>query len=159
MTSAKPPVLENGRPSEATKRILTVLSYRGPAIVLRYPTRESASSMAHCSDPGGETSHFPEKGYAQLPCAHRVCLNVKLNFIPTEESGPTASLAQPENFLVALFVLSPTVWIIVFLGCYLSAYLAGSISSVLRGTRLFESPRLVTLFPNGTPTTRATFPG
>jgi hypothetical protein len=114
--------------------------------------------MAHCSDPGGETSHFPEKGYAQLPCAHRVSLNVKLNFIPTKESDPTASLAQPENFLVALFVLSPTVWIVVFVGCYLSAYLAGSISSVLLATRLFESPRLVTLFPDGTPTTRATFP-
>jgi hypothetical protein len=114
--------------------------------------------MADCIDPGGETSHFPEKGYAQLPRAHRVCLKVKLNFIPTKESGPTASLAQPENFLVALFVLSPTLWIIVFLVFYLSAYLAGSISSVLRVTRFLQSPRLVTLFPNGTPTTRATFP-
>ena len=135
-----------------------MLSYLGRAIVLRYPTRESASSMAHYIDLSGETSHFSENDSAQLPYARRVCLHVKLNFIPTKESGPTASLAQPENFLVALFVLSPTVWIIVFLGCYLSAYLAGSISSVLRGTRLFESPRLVTLFPNGTPTTRATFP-
>jgi hypothetical protein len=114
--------------------------------------------MAHCIDSGGETSRFSETGSAQLLCVHRVCLNVKINFTPTKPSDPKASLAPPENFLVALFVLSPTVWIIVFLGCYLAAYFSGSICSVVRATRFFESPRLVTLFLNGTPTARATFP-
>jgi hypothetical protein len=44
--------------------------------------------MAHCSDPGGETSHFAEKGYAQLPCAHRVSLNVEVKFHPYEGERP-----------------------------------------------------------------------
>jgi hypothetical protein len=113
--------------------------------------------MAHWIDSPGETNRL-SGSLRNFPRVTRVCLSVKVNFIPTNESDPTASLAQPENFLVALFVLSPTLWIIVFLACYLSAYLAGSISSMLRATRFFESPRLVTLFPNGTPTTRTTLP-
>jgi hypothetical protein len=48
----------------------------------------------------------------------RVQANLKL--IPAEKSGQGAVLAQPENFLVALFALSPTLWLLVFLACYLS---------------------------------------
>src|ERR1700736_161802 len=72
MTSAKPPVLENGRPSEATKRILTVWSCPDRTILLRYPTPRSASSPTHGNDSGGETSHSARTGrcatFACSPC-------------------------------------------------------------------------------------------
>src|ERR1700735_4933553 len=110
MTSATPPVLEKGSPSDATKRILTVLSSRdcplwdwpswdwhhaivtmGLAMYLRYPTPESASSMAHCSDSAGEPPFF------QALAEHNFCwqpglqMFVKTNIIPTNESDSKAS--------------------------------------------------------------------
>ena len=44
--------------------------------------------------------------------------------------GLGAALAQPEKFLVALFVLSPTLWLIVFLACYLSRRLSLAFTSM-----------------------------
>jgi hypothetical protein len=102
--------------------------------------------------------HNSTESTAQLLRSRCVCRYVKTNFIPTSESGATVSLAQPENFLVALFVLSPTLGLLLFLGCYLWGCLSGSIASVFRAARFFQGPRLVTLFPNGSSTSRPTFP-
>jgi hypothetical protein len=51
---------------------------------------------------------------------------VQLKLIPASESGlGRALVTQPENFLVALFVLSPTLWLLVFLACYAGRSLVG----------------------------------
>jgi hypothetical protein len=62
------------------------------------------------------------RGQPQLLCASWVSRSVqaKLKLIPAEKSGLGARLGHPEDFLVALFALSPTLWLLVFLACYLS---------------------------------------
>jgi hypothetical protein len=114
--------------------------------------------MPSGADSAAETQLFTEKGAAQLLRRPRVSMLVKTIFIPTSESGATVSLAQPESFLVALFVLSPTLGLLLFFACYLSACLSGSIASVFRAARFLQGPRLVTLFPDGSSTSRPTFP-
>jgi hypothetical protein len=47
-------------------------------------------------------------------------VQVNLKLIPAKKSGQGAVLAQPENLLVALFALSPALWLLVFLAFYLS---------------------------------------
>jgi hypothetical protein len=83
---------------------------------------------------------------------------VETNTIPDGKSGALAALAQPENFLVDLFVLSPTLCLVLFAGCFLSSYLSGAVASLFRAARFFQGPRLVTLFPDGSSTSRATLP-
>jgi len=57
---------------------------------------------------------------------------VQAKLIPTGKSGlGTALVTQPENFLVALFVLSPTLWLLVFLACYLGRRVSLAFSSML----------------------------
>jgi hypothetical protein len=57
---------------------------------------------------------------------------VQVKLIPANESGLAKALVtQPENFLVALFVLSPTLWLLVFLACYLGRRFALAFSSML----------------------------
>jgi hypothetical protein len=84
---------------------------------------------------------------------------MQAEFIPDGKSGLAASLASPENFLVALFVLSPTLWLLVFLACYLSAGLSLTFSRIFREPQFCPAPQLVTLFPDGPPTSRPTLPG
>jgi hypothetical protein len=57
---------------------------------------------------------------------------VQAKLIPTSKSAlATALVTQPENFLVALFVLSPTLWLLVFLACYLGRRVSLAFSSIL----------------------------
>jgi hypothetical protein len=86
-------------------------------------------------------------------------MGVQAEFIPDGKSGLVASLASPENFLVALFVLSPTLWLLAFLACYLSAALSMALSSTFQSLQFGRASQLVTLFPDGPPTPRPTFPG
>jgi hypothetical protein len=60
------------------------------------------------------------------------CTKVQLKLIPASKSGlGRALVTQPENFLVALFVLSPTLWLLVFLACYAGRRVALALSSIL----------------------------
>jgi hypothetical protein len=130
----------------------------GLAMHLRYPTPESASSMAHSIDSAGEPPVFQalaEHNFSSQPVFHKF---VKTNIIPTNESDSKASPARPESFLVVLFVLSPTLWLVVFLACYLSARLSGAFPYLFRASQYFQGLRVATLFPDGSPTSRPTFP-
>jgi hypothetical protein len=82
-----------------------------------------------------------------------------MKLIPADKSGLRASLAQPENILVALFVLSPTLWLVAFALYFLSIGASSVASCVFRAIGLWQAPRLVTLFSDGSPTPRPTFPG
>jgi hypothetical protein len=44
--------------------------------------------MAPCIDAAVNPAIFPEKGYAQLPRAHRVCLKCEVKFHPYERERP-----------------------------------------------------------------------
>jgi hypothetical protein len=130
----------------------------GLAMYLRYPTPESASSMAHCSDSTGKPPVFQalgEHNFSSQPVFQEF---VKTNIIPTNESDSKASAARPESFLVVLFVLSPTLWLVVFLACYLSARISGAFPYLFRASQYFQGVRVATLFPDGSPTSRPTFP-
>jgi hypothetical protein len=57
---------------------------------------------------------------------------MQFNLIPASKSGlGRALVAQPENFLVALFVLSPTLWLLVFLVCYAGRRVSLAFSSMV----------------------------
>jgi hypothetical protein len=84
---------------------------------------------------------------------------VKDQVIPTNPSGLRVALAQPEGFLVALFVLSPALWLVVFLGCYLSARISLAFSAIIRTMKYRNTSELGTLFPHGPPTSRPTLLG
>jgi hypothetical protein len=77
---------------------------------------------------------------------------VNTELIPTNRSGPLASLGQPESYLVALFVLSPALWLLVFATCYLSVASYPVKSMVSRVMRFCGAPHLATLFADGSPT-------
>jgi hypothetical protein len=114
--------------------------------------------MAHCSDSTGKPPVFQalgEHNFSSQPVFHRF---VKTNIIPTNESDSKASAARPESFLVVLFVLSPTLWLVVFLACYLSARISGAFPYLFRASQYFQGVRVATLFPDGSPTSRPTFP-
>jgi hypothetical protein len=85
-------------------------------------------------------------------------MSVTTKFIPADKSGLRASLAQPENMLVALFVLSPTLWLVVFALYFLSIGASSLASCVFRAMGLYQVPHLVRLFPDGSPTPRPTLP-
>jgi hypothetical protein len=73
-------------------------------------------------------------------------------------NGPLALLPEPGDFLVAVFALSPTLWTIVFVVFFISASFTSAVASAFRALRFCPAPRLVTLFPDGSPTPRPTFP-
>ncbi len=114
--------------------------------------------MARGVDSAGEPPVFQalaEHNFSSEP-VFQIC--VKTNIIPTNESDLKASSARPESFLVVLFVLSPTLWLVVFLACYLSTRLSGAFPYLFRASQYFQGLRVATLFPDGSPTSRPTFP-
>ena len=130
----------------------------GLAMYLRYPTPDSASSVAHCIDSADEPPVFQalaEHNFSSQP-VFQMC--VKTNIIPTNENDSKASPARPESFLVVLFVLSPTLWLVVFLACYVSTRLSGAFPYLFRASQCVQGLRVATLFPDGSPTSRPTFP-
>lgn len=57
---------------------------------------------------------------------------MQFNLIPASKSGlGSALVTQPENLLVALFVLSPTLWLLVFLVCYAGRRVSLAFTSML----------------------------
>ena len=66
---------------------------------------------------------------------------------------------QTGNLLIALFVLSPTLWVLGFLMYFLCLGFSSGAAAVLQAVRFRLTPRVVTLFPNGSTTSRPTFPG
>jgi hypothetical protein len=93
----------------------------------------------------------------QLLFLHGVLWIVDKNLIPARKSAATG-LIHPENLMVVLFTLSTTLWLLAFVGYYLSIRLSGSFSALARAAQFFQARHLVTLFPDGSPTSRATFP-
>jgi len=114
--------------------------------------------MAHCTHSARKLAIFRAPAghnFSPQPVFHML---VKTNIIPTNQSDLKASPARPESFLVVLFVLSPTLWLLVFLACYLSARISGAFPYLFRASQYFQSLRVATLFPDGSPTSRPTFP-
>jgi hypothetical protein len=85
-------------------------------------------------------------------------MSVDTNPISASKVNAILALFRPENYLLVLFALSTTLWTIAFLAYYLSSRMAGSVASLFRGARCFQSPRLATLLVDGSPTTRPTLP-
>lgn len=79
-------------------------------------------------------------------------------FISGNEGGVLASLARPENFLAALFPVSITLWLMAFLAFFVFLSLSSLMASVFRALQFSQAPCLVTLFADGSPTSRPTLP-
>jgi hypothetical protein len=85
-------------------------------------------------------------------------MSVDAKLISGNESGLLALLAQPENFLATLFPVSITLWLIAFLAFFAFLSFSSLIASIFRAVQFCPAPRLVTLFPDGSPTSRPTLP-
>jgi hypothetical protein len=105
-----------------------------------------------------EIASEKEAARTQLRGVYRVSLYVDAKLISGNESSLLASLARPENFLAALFPLSITLWLIAFVAFFVILSFSSLVASIFQAVQFSPAPRLVTLFPDGSSTSRPTLP-
>src|SRR5450432_615630 len=174
ITSASPPVLENGKPSDATNRILTM---RRPRIhepwdeayaIQRSESRQGPQST-DCINSARRGTSIPDPNVARKfsnigdPRAETSLLSrgsIGMNApVPlTGLSKTTRLIGRPSDWLGVLFVVSTTLWLLVFLAVYASHRLGALLSSHFGAGWFCPAGQLVTLFPNGSTTPRPTLP-
>jgi hypothetical protein len=83
-------------------------------------------------------------------------MGMDAKLISAGATGALGSQARPEDFLFILAVLSPTLWLLVFLTCYYSSGFSSVFSRIFRALQFRQAPAVVTLFADGSPTSRPT---
>jgi hypothetical protein len=97
--------------------------------------------------------------WLQLSPGWRVQSGVDAKLISAGGSGPLGLPTQTGDILIALFALSPTLWVLAFVVYFVWLGFSSGAAAVFQALQFRLTPRVVTLFPNGSTTSRPTLPG